>query len=117
MDLCSDDPGFEVDLFVSGSLRAMTSIWMGVTTVKKEVEASELERAGRQGNCQRHAGVAGPQPLRQGEKPPGGVNARYPSSVIPAAPDVRHVQGRGAEWPARLQVSLARENKALMRNL
>jgi DNA-binding HxlR family transcriptional regulator len=46
VDLCSDDPGFEVDLFVSGSLRAMTSIWMGVTTVRKEVEARELDVQG-----------------------------------------------------------------------
>ena len=46
VDLCSSDPGFEVDLFISGSLRAMTAIWMGVTTVKKEVEAGELDIQG-----------------------------------------------------------------------
>ncbi|HQX85604.1 MAG TPA: helix-turn-helix domain-containing protein, partial [Aestuariivirga sp.] len=34
VDLCSSDPGFEVDLFISGSLRSMTAVWMGVTTVK-----------------------------------------------------------------------------------
>ena len=44
--LCNSDPGFEVDLFVTGSLRAMTAIWMGVTTVKKEVEAGELDIQG-----------------------------------------------------------------------
>ena len=46
VDLCSSDPGFEVDLFISGSLRAMTAVWMGVTTVKKEVEAGELDIQG-----------------------------------------------------------------------
>ena len=46
VDLCNSDPGFEVDLFVTGSLRAMTAIWMGVTTVKKEVEAKELDIQG-----------------------------------------------------------------------
>jgi DNA-binding HxlR family transcriptional regulator len=46
VDLCNSDPGFEVDLFVTGSLRAMTAIWMGVTTVKKEAEAGELDIQG-----------------------------------------------------------------------
>lgn len=46
VDLCNSDPGFEVDLFVTGSLRAMTAIWMGVTTVRQEVEAKELDIQG-----------------------------------------------------------------------
>ena len=46
VDLCISDPGFEVDLFVTGSLRAMTAIWMGVTTVRKEVERRELDIQG-----------------------------------------------------------------------
>jgi DNA-binding HxlR family transcriptional regulator len=46
VDLCNSDPGFEVDLFVSGSLRAMTAIWMGVTTVAKEVEGGDLDIQG-----------------------------------------------------------------------
>jgi DNA-binding HxlR family transcriptional regulator len=33
VDLCSVDPGFDVDLYVSAELRAMTAIWMGVETV------------------------------------------------------------------------------------
>jgi DNA-binding HxlR family transcriptional regulator len=36
VDLCSSDPGFDVDLYVSTDLRTMTSIWMGLTTVAKE---------------------------------------------------------------------------------
>ncbi len=46
VDLCSTDPGFDVDLFVSGSLRAMTAIWMGITTVAKEVEGGQLDIQG-----------------------------------------------------------------------
>lgn len=33
VDLCSVDPGFEVDLYVTTDLRTMTAIWMGLTTV------------------------------------------------------------------------------------
>jgi hypothetical protein len=36
VDLCSVDPGFEVDLYVSSDLRTMTAIWMGLTTLEKE---------------------------------------------------------------------------------
>jgi DNA-binding HxlR family transcriptional regulator len=46
VDLCNSDPGYEVDLFVTGTLRAMTAIWMGVTTVKKEVDSGELDVQG-----------------------------------------------------------------------
>ncbi len=48
VDVCNFDPGFEVDLYVTGSLRAMTAIWMGVTTVRKEVDAKELDIQGDQ---------------------------------------------------------------------
>ena len=30
VDLCSVDPGFDVDLFVTAELRAMTAVWMGL---------------------------------------------------------------------------------------
>ena len=36
VDLCSSDPGFDVDLYVSTDLHTMTAIWMGLTTVEKE---------------------------------------------------------------------------------
>jgi hypothetical protein len=36
VDLCSRDPGFEVDLYVSTDLRTITAIWMGLTTLAKE---------------------------------------------------------------------------------
>ena len=31
VDVCSIDPGFEVDLYVSTDLRTMTAIWIGLT--------------------------------------------------------------------------------------
>lgn len=46
VDLCSTNPGFEVDLYVSSALRTMTAIWMGMTTVAKEVEAGRVELIG-----------------------------------------------------------------------
>lgn len=34
VDLCSVDPGFEVDLCVTSDLKTMTAIWMGLDTVR-----------------------------------------------------------------------------------
>ena len=36
-DLCSIDPGYEVDLYVSTDLKTMTAIWMGLDTVRKAI--------------------------------------------------------------------------------
>ena len=46
VDLCQVDPGYEVDLFVECSLRTMTTIWMGLTTVKAELDAGRMELSG-----------------------------------------------------------------------
>ena len=35
VDLCSVDPGYDVDLYVSSDLKTMTAIWMGLETVRK----------------------------------------------------------------------------------
>lgn len=43
VDLCLVDPGHEIDLTVKSSLRVMTAIWMGYTTVKAEIEARRLD--------------------------------------------------------------------------
>ena len=37
VDLCSIDPGYDVDLYVTSDLKAMTAIWMGLETVRKAV--------------------------------------------------------------------------------
>lgn len=48
-DLCSSDPGFEVDLLVETDLRTMTAIWMGLVTVDAEVRAGRLHLSGDRG--------------------------------------------------------------------
>ncbi|SDY95066.1 winged helix-turn-helix transcriptional regulator [Citreimonas salinaria] len=42
VDLCSIDPGFDVDLYVETDLRCMTAIWMGLTSVRKEAGRDRL---------------------------------------------------------------------------
>src|SRR5215472_4162777 len=46
VDLCSVDPGFDVDLYVSTDLRTMTAIWMGVDTVRDAQRAERLFLSG-----------------------------------------------------------------------
>jgi DNA-binding HxlR family transcriptional regulator len=46
IDLCATNPGFEIDLYVKSSLRSMTAIWMGLTTVAREIEAGQVELIG-----------------------------------------------------------------------
>lgn len=49
VDLCSTDPGYEVDLFAQSSLRTMTAIWMGITSVQAELDAGRLDLSGDTG--------------------------------------------------------------------
>jgi DNA-binding HxlR family transcriptional regulator len=42
VDLCSIDPGFDVDLYVSTDLRTMTAIWMGWDTVRTALAAGRM---------------------------------------------------------------------------
>ena len=46
VDICNFDPGYELDLLVRTSLRVMTAIWMGLTTVKREAEGGNLNVSG-----------------------------------------------------------------------
>jgi DNA-binding HxlR family transcriptional regulator len=46
VDLCSVDPGYDVDLYVRATLRNMTSVWMGMSTLKAEIEAGKIELTG-----------------------------------------------------------------------
>lgn len=47
-DLCSVDPGFDVDLFVRCHLRVMTAIWMGLDTVPRARSQDRLSLIGDQ---------------------------------------------------------------------
>lgn len=42
VDLCSVDPGFDVDLYLSTDLRTMTEIWMGYVSVARARETAKL---------------------------------------------------------------------------
>jgi DNA-binding HxlR family transcriptional regulator len=42
VDLCAYDPGFDVDLYVTTSLRTMTAIWMGLETVPSAERAKRM---------------------------------------------------------------------------
>ena len=42
VDLCSIDPGFDVELYVSVDLRTMTAIWMGLDTVHAAVGSRRM---------------------------------------------------------------------------
>jgi DNA-binding HxlR family transcriptional regulator len=46
VDLCSVDPGFDVDLYVTTDLRTMTAIWMGLTTVRESAASGKLTLVG-----------------------------------------------------------------------
>jgi hypothetical protein len=45
-DLCSVDPGYDVDLYVTTDLRTMTEVWMGYTTVARATSEERLMLAG-----------------------------------------------------------------------
>jgi len=46
VDLCSIDPGFDVDLYVTVDLRTMTAIWMGLDTVRAAIANRRLMLTG-----------------------------------------------------------------------
>jgi len=45
-DLCQFDPGYEVNLLLKGPLRAMTSVWMGASTLRQEIDSGAIELIG-----------------------------------------------------------------------
>ena len=42
IDLCSFDPGHEIDLLVRGPLLSMTSVWMGLANLNSEIAAGRI---------------------------------------------------------------------------
>jgi DNA-binding HxlR family transcriptional regulator len=46
VDLCSIDPGFDVNLYVVTALRTMTSIWMGLSTLEEELNRHTVRLTG-----------------------------------------------------------------------
>jgi len=61
VDLCSVNPGFDIDLYVRASLKSMTAVWMGLSTVKEEIDARQIELIGDPelaGSMQRWLGLS-----------------------------------------------------------
>jgi DNA-binding HxlR family transcriptional regulator len=46
VDLCSVDPGHDIDLYVHSTLRSMTAVWMGHATLKAEIDAGNITLTG-----------------------------------------------------------------------
>jgi DNA-binding HxlR family transcriptional regulator len=46
IDVCSIDPGFDVDLYVTSDLRTMTAIWIGLTTVRQALAEGKVMLTG-----------------------------------------------------------------------
>jgi DNA-binding HxlR family transcriptional regulator len=46
VDLCSVDPGYDVDLYVASSLKVMTAIWLGYETVRAAVRDERVKLTG-----------------------------------------------------------------------
>jgi DNA-binding HxlR family transcriptional regulator len=46
VDLCSVDPGHEVDLYIRAALRSMTAVWMGISTLKSEIDGGTITLTG-----------------------------------------------------------------------
>jgi DNA-binding HxlR family transcriptional regulator len=46
VDLCSVEPGFDVDLYVASDLRTMTAIWMGLDTVRAALDSGRMMLTG-----------------------------------------------------------------------
>jgi hypothetical protein len=46
VDLCSVDPGFDVDLYLSTDLRTLTEVWMGYTPMGRAKQEGRLTITG-----------------------------------------------------------------------
>jgi DNA-binding HxlR family transcriptional regulator len=63
VDLCSVDPGYDVDLYVRSSLRSMTAVWMGVATLQAEIDAGNIALTGDQAVARSMHGWLGLSPF------------------------------------------------------
>jgi DNA-binding HxlR family transcriptional regulator len=65
VDLCGNDPGFEVDLLVTAPLRSMTAVWMGMTTLSAETDARRIQLDGDPAIARRMSDWLGLSPFAQ----------------------------------------------------
>lgn len=48
VDLCLNDPSFDVDLYIKADLKALTSVWIGFSELKNEIMKGEIVLTGDQ---------------------------------------------------------------------
>ncbi len=72
MDLCYVEPGYPIDIYVEGSLRSLTAVWMGLSSLSAEREAGRIEIDGDRGLVQSFCGWLALSPF-----------AREPSGLMP----------------------------------
>ena len=46
VDLCTKDPGFDVDLFIKADLKALTSVWLGLSELDHEIAIKKITLIG-----------------------------------------------------------------------
>jgi len=46
VDLCTKDPGFDVDLYVNADLKALTSVWLGLSKLASEIANNKIKLVG-----------------------------------------------------------------------
>jgi len=46
VDLCSTDPGYDVDLYVTAELKALTAAWIGLSSLRAEIAAERISLIG-----------------------------------------------------------------------
>lgn len=68
VDLCLTDPGYDVDLYVSCPLRAMTAVWMGIAKLDSEVQAGRIKVTGDKDVARSMHQWLGLSPFAQGER-------------------------------------------------
>jgi DNA-binding HxlR family transcriptional regulator len=68
VDLCSIDPGFDVDLYVSVDLRTMTAIWMGLDTVRAAIANRRMMLTGNRQLATAMQGWLGLSPFAKEQK-------------------------------------------------
>lgn len=73
VDLCSVDPGLDVDLYVATDLRTMTGIWMGMATVREARADGRLELTGDRRLAERMQAWLGLSPFAVERKRAGGA--------------------------------------------
>ena len=75
VDLCSVDPGYDVDLYVSGSLHSHDRGLDGRFDAEGRDRRRQHHLDRRQGGRAFDAAMAGPQPVRRGKEPGRGLEA------------------------------------------